>query len=315
MVGVEQVAGFLLLVAERARIGVHDLHQQHLRALQVIAHGDQHHPLGIGQRSIFGVLNRIARPEAAGKKRRRDQQYGGGAERPSAYRRENPLPKPETLFRQMVAQSQPGLFFENRRRFGDLDRLNLPQQLLHMLKAGAAFGALRQVAIDPGAVFGIAIAVQDDLCFAKMVHFASPYPPPQPARGSSWERSFCTARKTQFLAALVLTFSAWLISSIDCPSMWRMVKAIRSAGVSRPMACATLVWISALSSTRSGPGPVAGSCTCRPSSGSGESAIEYVSLFCICVFLELRKSRARFTAMRYSQVPKLARSSNPPRFL
>src|SRR5258707_14652404 len=104
---------------------------------------------------------------------------------------------------------------------------------------------------DLAAVLGVAIEVQHDLFLRQMVHFV------WLVSGSSCCRSFCTARKTLFLAALGFSFKVWLISSIDLPSMCRMVKATRSGGVSRPMACAIFDFTSALSSNRSGPGLVA----------------------------------------------------------
>src|SRR5258708_1643749 len=72
-------------------------------------------------------------------------------------------------------------------------------------------------------------------------------------RGSSCCLSFCTARNTLFFAALGFNFMASLISSIDLPSICRMVKAMRSGGVSNCMACTTFARTSALNSSRSGP--------------------------------------------------------------
>src|SRR5262249_8660864 len=159
-----------------------------------------------------------------------------------------------------------------RRGFRDFQRLDLPQHGFNARELPPAIGAGREMALNIRGFVGVAVVMQYDLFFTQVVHFTA-LPPqraervvvPGPAYRSSCCRNFCTARKTLFLAALTFRFKAWLISSIDRPSMWRMVKATRSAGVSSPRAPAIRRFISALSSRRSGPGAVAGSCTWLPS--------------------------------------------------
>src|SRR5215470_7759712 len=168
---------------------------------------------------------------------------------------------------EFVAQIQPQLLFQVSGRLRNHNRRNLRQYSLHFVKLRAALAALLKMLVDDVAISGIAIAVQHDLFLRQMFHFATL------TSGSSCSRIFCTARKMLFLAALVLTFSALLISSTLLPSMWRMVKATRSAGLSRPMAFAIFCRASALSSSRSGPGSVAGIWISCSSSDCGLSVI------------------------------------------
>src|SRR5215472_5064914 len=178
--------------------------------------------------------------------------------------------------RQAIAKVEPGLLFKKFRRLRDFCRLDLLEQGLDSPELRPAVRTLAEMPADPFFLLGVSVIMQDDLLFAEVLHGHQCTPTPRCgplASGSRCWRSFCTARKTVFLAALVLRSNALLISSIDWPSMWCMVKATRSAGVRSPRACAILVLTSRLSKSRSGPGPGAGSCTWWSWSGSIWSAI------------------------------------------
>src|ERR1051326_3812545 len=264
MIVIQQVARHLLLRGEvdsAAILVVNDLKQQHLRALQVIAHRDQNDALRVHRRGRLLLCDWLLMllPESPSQERADQQQRHYSREGPFLLGGEQPA-KEAAPFRQTVSEIEPGFFLEICGRLRNFQRLNLPEHRFHARELRPAFGAHGQVALDLRFALRVTVIMQYDLFFTQVVHFIA-LPPsragcadPGPAYGSSCCRSFCTARKTLFLAALIFRFSAWLISSMERPSIWRIVKATRSAGVSSPMAPAILRFISALNSRRSGPG-------------------------------------------------------------
>src|SRR6185312_123336 len=131
------------------------------------------------------------------------------------------------FFRQAIAYVEPHFLFKEGAGLRNFSRRHAAEQGLKPLIVGAAGRTLCQMLTNLHFVVGVAVVVQYDLFFAEMCHFEGL------ANGSSCCRSFCTARNTLFLAALVFRFNVLLISSMDRPSMCRMVNATRSAGVSR----------------------------------------------------------------------------------
>src|SRR5207248_8602422 len=97
------------------------------------------------------------------------------------------------------------------------------------------------------------VVFQDHFVFSQVVHRDA-------TSGSRLMRSFFTARNIVFLAAFSFTFKVLLISSIERPSIWRNVKAMRSVGVSIFIANAIFSFASRLSSWRSGPASVLATC-------------------------------------------------------
>src|SRR5262245_2715380 len=244
MVIVQKIARLLLLggkIERRFVVRVDDFDQQHLRALQVPADRNQSDALRITQ--VFSGIF-VARQVTSCDEREDKKQ----SHRP----RQCPLRRSSepsaTLFRQPITDVQPGFLLENRRRFRHFDGSNVAQEPLHALKLAAAPPARRQMQADLVFAIGVAVVMENDLFFAQVIHRATL------ANGSSCRRNFRTARKIVFLAALFFSFSVWLISSTERPSIWRMVNATRSTAVSRPRACVILAFISALRSMRSGPG-------------------------------------------------------------
>src|SRR5262245_28741250 len=149
MVVIQKVAGELLLGGEVDRAGlivVHDLQQQHLRALQVVSHGHQHDALRIDVFLLAGDWRVLrARPETSSQECRGQKQSHYSREGPFLLWRENlrqkaPSKKSATL-RQVVAHVEPGLLFKPWRRFRDLQRLNLPQHGLDACKLGPSIAA------------------------------------------------------------------------------------------------------------------------------------------------------------------------------
>jgi len=120
--------------------------------------------------------------------------------------------------------------------------------------------------------------------------------------GPSARRIFATARKMLCLVAAGFCPSVALISSIDCCSRCRSVKAARSSGVSASSteSIRSRSWRPA--ATRSGPGAGLAS---RASSGSASLS----SSLTVC-FRRRITSMAQLAAMRGSQVPNPVRASN-----
>src|SRR5579871_3748372 len=124
------------------------------------------------------------------------------------------------------------------------------------------------------------------------------------ARGSSALLNFCTARKTLCLAALVWHSSARLTSSMLKPSKCLKTKAVRSVGLNSCMASARRSRTSPLMAKRSGEGLVE----------RGEFKGSSMSLSDVRL-RERSRSREELAAIRYSQLPKLARPSNLSKLL
>ena len=139
----------------------------------MVAHGHQNHALRIGGRI---VTNRgwclMTRPKASGREGR-DQQHGDGRSHRPARRRNQPSPKSSGSGRQAIAQPQPRFLFEERGWLWNFCRLDMLQEPLHALELLAAFGTIAQMLLDASfgaVVFGVAVIMQNDLFFGKVVH-------------------------------------------------------------------------------------------------------------------------------------------------
>src|SRR3989449_6247756 len=146
------------------------------------------------------------------------------------------------------------------------------------LTAGIAGG---EMALDCGALVGfghVAVVIRDKLFFIWVRHWFGLGARLAATFGFTWtkgsraRRSFCTARKTLFLVALVRKPNARPISSMDWPSKCLSRNAARSVGLRAPSAFATWRPSSALSNSRSGAGSGLGnSRTVSEPSGVSES--------------------------------------------
>src|SRR5713226_1087928 len=254
----------------RLRPAVRQLHQNHFRAPQVVADG--HHQnslanLGLvrGQRSAWC----IGFGNPPGNKRGQHEpgnRAGSGPvarcePRSSPWFAEEKVPPVAAPLRQARRNLLPDALAVVFSGFGHGNGVQRGKQRIDALEFRLAFRAIAQMRGNRFSPRGFAIVIRNQFFLFRMFHSSVPIVlacPRCSTNGSSALRSFCTERKTVFLAALVLDLSASAISSIPEPPQCRITKAVRSAGVS---------WLSArricaaswpLCARRSGEGPPSG---------------------------------------------------------
>src|SRR6266481_3690300 len=130
------------------------------------------------------------------------------------------------------------------------DRFDALELLATLVAGGEMFR-------DRGALLNDALAICNQFLFGHVFHDSVPIARAcvlVPTKGCSASRSFCTARKTVFFAALEFNFKTAAISSMPHPSQWRITKAVRSAWERAASACSICLRSSMLCVRRSGVG-------------------------------------------------------------
>src|SRR5262245_14529573 len=292
-------------------IGVHQLDQHHLGTLEVIPHCDQQNALahlllarrldsGRASRHFRRRLAAVMREEPS-RQERSDQHGGEDSSRcqPPPHGRGQPTEPPPRRNLRLDAAPELGPIFGAA--FGNRQRIDRIQHALQRAVGHAAIVAGFQVLLAGESLPFFSVIMQNQLFFTQVFHLAPLI------TGSRARLSFCTARNTLCLAAPGWHSSTRLTSSMHMPSKCRSTKAVRYVALSSFMASATRSRTSPLNVTRSGDGSFEGSVTTGSSiSGSGWATCSDRRFF------ERTRSSEQLAAMRYSHVPKLARSSNFP---
>src|SRR5262249_36713509 len=158
-----------------------------------------------------------------------------------AARSEERLPPTGMFFRKARRDSRPDALAIGFAWVRNGHGVHCGEDRFDFFERGTALGAGFKMRGEFFAAGAVAIVKCDELFFHWVFHFYS-IPIARAvcrpsANGSSATRSFWTARKTVFFAAVVLDFKTAAIFSMPPPSPWRMTIAVRSAGGSCCRAC------------------------------------------------------------------------------
>src|ERR1051325_8956565 len=249
------------LLSWTERLGVRKLHEHHLGAPQVLAHGyDQHALTDLLLRGDVGA--RGISPAHPPRDEGSDQQRGHCAHSCQSSRFEPRLPPPRRPLRQARRNLLPYMPAIVVTRVGHRQGIQRCKHSFDAFKLRPAFFASRQVLRDDSVLGSHSFAVSNQFFFRHVFHDSVPIAlacVPLPTKGCKARRNFCTARKTVFFAAPELDFKTCAISSMAQPSQCRMTNAVLSECESAASAISMCFRSSMFCVNRSGVG--AASCT------------------------------------------------------